>query len=141
MDDRQRPIGFWLKHLDQLIEATFDRTLATERLERRHWQLLNTLRRAPHTRSALAGVLQPFWTDGGISLDEVIDDLERREWIAAAPDGRYRLTSAGEDADARLAARVEATRHQTLNGLSTAEYEATVRTLRRMSENLQAAAG
>ena len=23
-----RPIGYWLKHLDRLIEATFDRTLA-----------------------------------------------------------------------------------------------------------------
>jgi hypothetical protein len=34
---RERPIGWWLKHLDGLIEAAFDRALATER-PRRHWQ-------------------------------------------------------------------------------------------------------
>jgi hypothetical protein len=32
MAARERPIGWWLKHLDGLIEAAFDRALATERL-------------------------------------------------------------------------------------------------------------
>ena len=44
-----RPIGYWLKHLDRLIEATFDRTLADVGLGRRHWQTLNTLAGGPAT--------------------------------------------------------------------------------------------
>ena len=141
MPDLQRPIGYWLKLLDGLIEGTFDRTLAPERLERRHWQLLNTLSHAPHNRTALARMLQPFLTEGAISLDTVIGDLERREWIARGPDGTYHVTAAGEAAHARLAARVQAMRRQILNGLTTDEYQATVHTLRRMAENLQTAVG
>ena len=30
MEQNRRPIGYWLKHLDRLIEDTFERTLGTE---------------------------------------------------------------------------------------------------------------
>ena len=42
MADR-KPIGYWLKELDQLIEGTLDRALADEGVTRRDWQLLNAL--------------------------------------------------------------------------------------------------
>jgi hypothetical protein len=83
-----------------------------------------------------------LWTEGIVSLDEVLDHLlQGRGWIAVAPDGRYGLTSAGEAAHARLAARVEATRRRALDGVTPDEYQVTVRTLRRMSENLATATG
>jgi hypothetical protein len=50
MAARERPIGWWLKHLDGLIEAAFDRALATERLSRRHWQTV-TWNVSDHQRS------------------------------------------------------------------------------------------
>jgi hypothetical protein len=49
MADDRRPIGYWLKHLDSMIEGTFERTLASEGLTRRHWQVLNTLHTQPST--------------------------------------------------------------------------------------------
>jgi hypothetical protein len=45
VEENRRPIGYWLKHLDRLIEDTFERTLSMEGLTRRHWQVLNTLER------------------------------------------------------------------------------------------------
>jgi hypothetical protein len=62
VEDR-RPIGYWLKHLDRLIEDNFDRLLASEGLTRRHWQLLNTLHRGPSTHEELAEAVAPFVTD------------------------------------------------------------------------------
>ena len=47
MDQLQRPIGYWLKHLDRLIEASFERIFADEGLTRRDWQVLSTLDAAP----------------------------------------------------------------------------------------------
>ena len=38
-----RPIGFWLKLLDQLINEQFDSTLEDHGVTRRQWQLLNLL--------------------------------------------------------------------------------------------------
>ena len=60
MAEDRRPIGYWLKHLDRLIEGNFERTLASEGLTRRHWQALNTLRTRPSTRAEIAAALAPF---------------------------------------------------------------------------------
>lgn len=43
MSEDRRPIGYWLKHLDGLIEAAFSRTLAGQGVTRRHWQALKIL--------------------------------------------------------------------------------------------------
>jgi hypothetical protein len=36
MSEDRRPIGYWIKHLDGLIEAAFERTLAGQGVTRRH---------------------------------------------------------------------------------------------------------
>ena len=59
----QRPIGYWLKHLDRLIETTFSRTLAGQGLTRRHWQVLNTLAHGPASPADLTKALNPFLRD------------------------------------------------------------------------------
>ncbi len=38
MEPERRPIGYWLKHLDGLIERAFEGALGTAGLTRRHWQ-------------------------------------------------------------------------------------------------------
>src|SRR5215813_2415405 len=58
-----RPIGYWLKHLDRLIEDTFSRALAEQGLTRRHWQVLNTLAREPAGPAELTKALDPFLHD------------------------------------------------------------------------------
>ena len=39
--DSERPIGHWLKKLDRLIDAQFERQLGEAGLSRRQWQLRN----------------------------------------------------------------------------------------------------
>ena len=39
-----KPIGFWLKELDRLIDKHFEMQLSDAGLSRRQWQLLNCLR-------------------------------------------------------------------------------------------------
>ena len=45
----RRPIGFWLKLVDRLIDEGFDAVLGDAGLTRRHWQVLNLLQAEPAT--------------------------------------------------------------------------------------------
>ncbi len=139
MDATERPLGYWLKHLDRLIEAAFDRALAEQGLSRRHWQTMNVLKDAPLDDRGLADALRPFWGEGAIAVDEVTGALARRAWIARGSDGRYALTPRGEAAHAAAAERVRGLRGRMSDGLTAEEYQATVRVLRRMAENLERA--
>lgn len=136
-----RPIGYWLKHLDRLIEAAFERALAGEGLSRRHWQVMNVLAAAPRGTEGLASALRPFWGEGAVPLDEVVAELERRGWVARDGGGALALTAAGRAAHAAVAERVDAARRVAAEGITGDEYVATVAVLRRMAGNLERAAG
>jgi hypothetical protein len=138
MSDVEKPIGYWLKELDRLIEASFERTLTDLGLSRRHWQTLNTLSQTPGDEHALSDVLRPFLGDGAITLDEVTGDLLNLGWAERGGDGRYRLTASGRAAHAALLDRINVSRRRILDGLTPEEYQATVRVLRRMAGNLEA---
>jgi hypothetical protein len=136
MKTDDKPIGYWLKQLDRLIEDRFEATLAAAGLARRHWQVLNVLHAGPASSADLAESLRPFWTAGEITVDQVLADLARRRWAAAAADGRWALTGAGIAGHAEVSTKVHAARRAITNGISADEYIRTVDTLRRMAENL-----
>ena len=137
MVSTDRPIGYWLKHLDRLIEATFDHTLADEALERRDWQVMNALQTGPLEATGLADALRPFWGEGAVTLVVVLGRLRGRGWIEDDARGRLALTAAGVAAHTDVAARVQATRRRMLDGLTAEQYRATVEVLGRMAENLE----
>jgi hypothetical protein len=137
MSTPDAPIGYWLKHLDGLIEAHFDRSLASHRLARRHWQALNTLAGGPLDDERLAEALRPFWTQGAVTLDEVLGELERRGWVARDEAGRAALTPEGRAGHAAVAERVAQGRRRTMDGLTPNDYRAAVGVLRRMAGNLE----
>lgn len=135
----ERPIGYWLKHLDRLIEDAMERTLAEEKLTRRHWQVLNILRESPQDDAGLTEVIRPFWTVDAITLTEVTTDLTTRGWLTRDRTSRHTLTSAGEQAHAVVREKVNGIRTAFLTDLTEADYHRTVATLRQMAENLDRA--
>ncbi|GLY68378.1 MarR family transcriptional regulator [Amycolatopsis taiwanensis] len=129
-----KPIGYWLKHLHNLLEKHFDATLGDLGLGRRHWQVLNTLSRRETTRDELAAALAPFWTAGEPDLDGVLQDLSG--WIHTG--NTLALNNDGQAAHERIAARIDATRTMVLNGLTPDQYIETVRILSVMAANVEA---
>jgi hypothetical protein len=75
MEPERRPIGYWLKHLDRLIDQAFERALDADGLTRRHWQVLNTLAAGPSTNAALTAALQPFAQGDSMAIEVVINDF------------------------------------------------------------------
>lgn len=128
MKPDEAPIGYWLKLLDRRIEESFDAIFAEHRLNRRHWQVLNVLRRGDDPAEAL----RPFWDDQERTPDEVVADLRDRGWVSdrtLSPDGEAAYTA--------LAERVAGARTAATSGVGEDEYATTIRTLRRMVTNLE----
>lgn len=131
-----RPLGYWVKHLDTLLEESLDRVLARSGIRRRHWQVLNVLRNGPQTRAQVAEAMLAFWVAASVTQTDVVDDLVRRGW--AETDGDlYTLTADGEQAYSRVSLDVATLRAQVTDGFTAEEYAAVVEALARMAANLE----
>lgn len=134
-------LGYLLRHLDDLIEATQERTLAEEKLNRRQLQILHILSESPQDGAALTGRLRPFLGSGETSVDQDTGELSRRGWLTRDETGRYELTAAGQTGYAAGEEKLnEVFRSTFLAGLTQDDYYGTMRTLRQMAENLERAA-
>lgn len=136
--DAPKPIGYWLKHLHNLLEKHFAITLADLDADRRQWQLLNSLSAAPRTPADLDRALDPFWNADADGPQRTRAQLIARGWIKES-DGTIALTPDGTAAHAELARRINHTRAVLLQGLTPQQYAETVRVLSVMAANLDAA--
>ena len=134
--DTPRPIGYWLKLVDRLIDEQFASTLEEHGVTRRQWQLLNVLFREPATVEQLDAAVAPFLLsdDGESSLDHLTELIDSA-WVDATPTG-YELTDRGRSAFERLAEVVAAQRTVVADGVTAEQYEQTVAVLERMARNL-----
>jgi DNA-binding MarR family transcriptional regulator len=146
LDPTDKPIGYWLKHLDALIEAQFDAALAAFDIDRRQWQVLNSLSRGPLTPAAVEEALAPFWNKSA-GLSEVLagpSGLVAQGWVretSGPASDELTLTDEGVASHAAVAEHVEAMRGAILDGITTEQYVETVRNLATMAANLEAAIG
>ncbi|MET7278695.1 MarR family winged helix-turn-helix transcriptional regulator [Kribbella sp. NPDC005582] len=130
MSDDNKPIGWWLKELDRLLESSFERLLAADGLTRRQWQALN----AAAGDEPIAVALAPFLDGNPETIAAVTEPLAARGWLAGDE-----LTPAGQAALTGLTAKVRAQRALVTAGVSDDEYAATVDVLRRMAGNVATA--
>ncbi|WP_040336999.1 hypothetical protein [Candidatus Blastococcus massiliensis] len=132
MDD-ERPIGWWVKRLDALLEEAVDSVVAGEGLTRRHWQVLHALAEGVEQESDV--VASP--ADVPDDAPAVLADLADRGWVDRPRAGVVRLTGDGVAAHDRVSRAVGRVRRHTADGLSRQEYERTILVLRRMVENVE----
>jgi DNA-binding MarR family transcriptional regulator len=129
-----RPIGYWVKTVDRLIDDQFAAAARDSGLTRRQWQILSALDEHPGaTREELARAVAPFLAPGE-AVDEHLVDIS--DLVSVRPDG-LTLTPAGE---ARLHQvrehSVQQLRDRVAAGLSRDDYHTTLRTLERIARNL-----
>jgi hypothetical protein len=133
----QRPIGYWLKLVDQLIDRMFLSTLDEHGVTRVQWQLLNVLSRSVATVEQLDEAIAPFL--GSINPNETsaehLTELIDSAWVDATPSG-YELTERGRTAFGTLSDVVGQQRARISSGISEAEYSQTVEVLEKMARNL-----
>jgi hypothetical protein len=134
--DTPRPIGYWLKLVDRLIDEQFAGTLEEHGVTRRQWQLLNVLSRQPATVEQLDAAVAPFLSaDDGESSAEHLTELIESGWVGSTVVG-YEVTERGRGAFERLAEVVARQRTVMAQGVSEEEYTQTIAVLARMAGNL-----
>lgn len=134
--DTPRPIGFWLKLVDRMIDEQFASTLEEHGVTRRQWQLLNVLSRQPAAIEQLDAAVAPFLSaDDHESSAEHLAELIDSGWVDAAP-AAYEVTASGRTAFDKLAAVVAAQRTLATEGLTRQQYDDTLAALERMARNL-----
>jgi len=130
-----RPIGYWLKKLDRLIDNHFDLQLSNAGLTRRQWQLLNLLENDPRSVPDLEAELEPFLQDAG-DLSEPLSGLVTRGW-AESKDNIVNLTETGQAHFEIVKAKVAELPQALMTGISPEEYQATIDVLSRMAANME----
>lgn len=131
-----RPIGFWLKLVDRLIDEQFASTLDEHGVTRRQWQLLNVLTKEPATVELLDAAVAPFLSsEEGETSAEHLAELIDSGWVALASES-YELTERGRAALDRLSDVVAAQRTLVTEGLTQEQYDETLAVLEKMARNL-----
>ena len=131
----RRPIGFWLKLVDRLIDERLNATLQNEQLTRRGWQVLNVLQQGGGTAAEVDEQVRPFLSDVEPTATPVLQQLRELGWVSLDGD-RYHLTSRGAAEFDRLRDRVSADRRTVTNGIDADDYRTTLAVLERMARNL-----
>ena len=133
----QRPIGWWVKRLDVLLEQVVDRNVAGDGLTRRHWQVLHALGSSGLQERELRDALAPFGAPAEISA--VVEELTGRGWLTRTGAGCLVHTAAGRAVHQRVLARITQARLRVTDGLTAEEYDRTVAALARMAANVERA--
>ena len=131
----QRPIGYWLRLVDGLIDDQFAGTLDEHGVTRMQWQLMNVLARGQASVEMLDAAVKPFLVAGGETTIDHLTELIESAWVDATPTG-YELTERGHGALDRLTNVVAGQRTDMASGVAESEYLTTIGTLERMARNL-----
>ncbi|CEA09763.1 hypothetical protein BN1051_03136 [Arthrobacter saudimassiliensis] len=132
----ERPIGYWLKLVDQLVDDQFGASFEEHGVTRRQWQMMNMLERGPATEKQLVDGLRPFFPAAEVGTSvELIDELRESGWLERSEE-RYVLTGLGRRALENLREAVERIRSGLAVGISDDEYRTLIDLLQRMARNL-----
>ncbi|HLM20408.1 MAG TPA: MarR family transcriptional regulator [Propionibacteriaceae bacterium] len=132
----ERPIGYWLKKLDRLIDEQFEQQLGEAGLSRRQWQVINLLEGDPRSVPELQSELEPFLQEDPDDLTDALLGLVTRGW-AASQDNIVNLTETGQAQLKLIKAKVAELRQASMAGISPEEYQTTIDVLARMASNLE----
>jgi DNA-binding MarR family transcriptional regulator len=135
--DSERPIGYWLKKLDRLIDRQFELQLSTARLSRRQWQVLSLLENNPRSVPELEAELEPFLKGAAQELSDALAGLVTRGW-AESRDNIVNLTETGRAQFEIVKATAAEVRQTLMRGIPSEEYRTTIDVLARMAANLEA---
>jgi DNA-binding MarR family transcriptional regulator len=130
----QRPIGFWLRLLDRMLEERLDATLSQQSLSRRQWQILNLVAHTKRQPAELTEAMRPFLQEDR-DLAPILEAMFARGLLAN--DGAsLSATTSGRALLDDLTPAVAQDRAAVMQDITPAQYLATTEVLELMARNL-----
>ena len=138
---KHRPIGYWLKHADNVITEHIDRVLSENGFTRSRWQVLNIVYQAGTiARSGVLDTMQTFID--ARQLDEIIEGFVEQEWLVKHSEeegANLTLTEAGKAQRETIFKLQSEVRRRAMQGITEREYATLIDVLERMVSNLERA--
>ncbi|MFC9997796.1 MarR family winged helix-turn-helix transcriptional regulator [Nocardia sp. NPDC127526] len=135
-----KPLGYYLRHIDRMLEENFAALLADHGLVRRSWQVINTISAGPVTLAELDRAHAHFLDDAEPTVAPQVTALVDRGVVAVDADGNHTLTSDGRSVYAAVSQLIDAERAATIDGLGPDGYRVLIGMLQRIADNLDAIA-
>jgi DNA-binding MarR family transcriptional regulator len=136
---KQLPIGYWLKHTDEVITKHVNQVLGDNGFTRIRWQVLNMLYEAgTTTRSDVFTTMKTFID--ARQLDEILDGFVQEGWLVKSSDGDTTalvLTDAGKAEREVIFKRQSEVRRRAMQGITDQEYTTVLGVLQRIVNNLE----
>ncbi len=123
----ERPLGYWLRIVDALLDREFATAFEGEEITRRDWMLLNVLSR---------GVELPGFAERFARKGKRLRRLEERGWVEEQGDGTWTLTDEGRAATARLGEIVDGIRARVSGAVSPDDFATTMASLEAIAREL-----
>ena len=132
----RRPVDFWLRLLDRLINEHFGKALDEHGITRRQWEVMNLLSRGPVSHDELVQALARVHREvQPATLADELSELEDSGWLRRRKQ-EYELTELGQTSYRRLEPVLRATDVEIGRGLSPEDYATVLEVLERMAINL-----
>ena len=136
---KHKPIGYWLKHADNVITEHIDRVLSENGFTRSRWQVLNIVYQADTiTRSGILDTMQIFID--ARQLDEIIEAFVEQGWLVKQGEeegAQLTLTEAGKAKRETIFKLQSEVRRRAMQGITEREYATVIDVLERMVSNLE----
>jgi hypothetical protein len=133
---KQQPIGYWLKHADEVITEHVDRVFSDNGFTRFRWQVLNIVYQAGAiTRGSLFDTMQIF-VDAR-HQEELIDGFVKEGWLVEGDAAQLTLTDAGKDKRETVFELQSEVRRRAMRGITEQECAAVIDVLQRVVKNLE----
>ncbi|MGW4161210.1 MarR family winged helix-turn-helix transcriptional regulator [Streptomyces sp. NPDC004788] len=137
---KERPLGYWLRHIDGTLEDTMGRLFAADGLTRRGWQVLNTLSYEPIALPDVDAAMAAFLTADEPTMRPYVDEFVARGWAHRADDELISLTAEGRAGHRRVAEKTRTFRTRVVECLAPEEHAALMELLQRVAGHLDALA-
>ena len=136
-----RPIGYWLKQVDQLLTEQINKAQAAHGVSRSQWQVLNIINEAGRTsKERIFETMQTFID--APQLDDIITRLIERGWVEQLVDKtagtvKFQLTEEGLRQHESILDKQKEVRRRAMQGIREDEYALVIQVLQQMASNLQ----
>ncbi len=135
----QPPIGYWLKHADEVITKHVNQVLQDNGFTRFRWQVLNILSETGTTTRSKVFTTMKTFIDAD-QLDEILNGFVQEGWLVKRGDGEVTelvLTNAGKTEREAIFKLQSEVRRRAMRGISDQEYTTVIDVLQRMVNNLE----
>ena len=131
-----RPLDFWLKLVDAMINLHYRDMLEEHGIVRRQWEMMRLLSRGNASQEELDAALAPFLPQDEVEASAAaLSELTDSGWLTRI-NGVYELTERGRTVHQRLDEVFSQMNRDLAEGISPGDYALVVSVLERMANNL-----